>query len=104
VKPTRVFADSQGRQNSIAFRLLPHLKFVDILKNSVDPLSNEFDSQVIVISFYFVTIDTLLTPENAIFAVFGRRKGAPAGAPFGDAGAAAHVSRLEKRTVVARAR
>jgi hypothetical protein len=32
------------------------------------------------------------------------KKEAPGGAPFGDTGTAAQVSRLEKRTVVARAR
>jgi hypothetical protein len=51
--------------------LLGRSEFVDNAKNSVVPPSNEFASQVIVIPFYFLTMDAPLTPENAIFVVFG---------------------------------
>ena len=59
-----------SRSQSIVFRLLWAFEFVDFSKNSVVPLSNEFSSQVIVILFYFFTMDTPLTPKNAIFVVF----------------------------------
>ena len=64
-----------SRSQSIVFRLLWAFEFVDFSKNSVVPLSNEFDSQTIVIQSYFFTIDALLTAENAIFVVFGFAKG-----------------------------
>jgi hypothetical protein len=51
--------------------LIGRFEFVDRQKNSVVPRSNEFDTQAIEILFYFLTLGALLTPKNAIFAVFG---------------------------------
>jgi hypothetical protein len=60
-----------GRRISIVIRLIQRHKFVVRAKNSIVPPSNEFVSQVIVIGFYFLTMDAPLTQENAIFAVLG---------------------------------
>ena len=47
--PFPVFA---AGANSIVIRLIGPFEFVDRLENSVDPLSNEFDSQEVEIASY----------------------------------------------------
>jgi len=53
----RIFAVPPRRQISVVIRLQWQLQFVDLSKNSVVPSSNEFDSQVIALSYYFFLID-----------------------------------------------
>src|SRR5271169_5874059 len=68
-----------ARRISVVIRLLPQWKFVAWRANSIDPPSNEFDTQVPEKALSFSPIWAHLGPKNAIFVVFAaHRKGSDA--------------------------
>jgi len=56
--------------NSIVIQLLGRSKFVDPLKNSIDPRRSEFSAQAIEITNDFLQCSGLFDGKNAIYVVF----------------------------------
>jgi hypothetical protein len=68
--PRLLFPVSLGRTNSVVFRLIRRLEFVDPRQNSIDPLSNEFPVQGVEITSDYTRRHSTFTAKSTIFVVF----------------------------------